>query len=53
MYPRTSLGNLGKRQACASLKIDVVGEDEGAESTEGLPGEEVGFATLFMMLEYD
>lgn len=45
---RTSLGDLCKGQACAPLEIDIVGVDEGAEGPEGLAGEEVGFATLFI-----
>jgi len=31
------------------LEVYVVGEDEGAESTEGLAGEEVGFTSLSQM----
>ena len=46
-YQRTALSYFCKGQACAALEVDVVGEDEGAESTEGFAREEVGFAALW------
>lgn len=42
----TSLGDLSERQTRASLEVDVVGENKGAQGSEGLAGEEVGLASL-------
>lgn len=44
---RTSLRDFGKRQTRTALKVDVVGEDQGAQGSEGLAGEEVSFAALW------
>lgn len=43
---RTSLGYLSECQTCASLEIDVVGENESAQGPKRLAREEVGFAAL-------
>lgn len=42
----TSFCNLSKRQACASLQIDVLRVYKGAESIERFAREEVGLGTL-------
>jgi len=46
MTMRTSFRDLSEGQARASLEVDVIGKYEGAEGSEGLAGEEVGFASL-------
>lgn len=43
---RTSLRDLGKGQTGAPLEIDVIREDQGAQGSKRLAGEEVGLATL-------
>lgn len=42
----TTLGDFGKSQACAALKVYIFRKYQGAESSEGLAGEEVGLSTL-------
>jgi len=42
----TSFCYLGKCKACAPLKVDVLGVDEGTEGVEWFTREEVGFRSL-------
>jgi hypothetical protein len=42
----TSLRNFRERQAGAPLQVDIVREYQGAQSSEWLAREEVGFSTL-------
>lgn len=42
----TSLCDLGKSQTCTPLEVDVLGKHKGAEGSEWLAGEEIGFTTL-------
>ena len=48
---RTSLRDLGEGQTGASLEVYVVGEDQGAERSEGLAREEVGLASVLEVLK--
>lgn len=43
---RTSFGNLSKGQACAPLKVDILGVNQCAQCVEGFAGEEVCFRSL-------
>lgn len=45
-WSHTSLCDLGKGQARTALEVDILGEDECAESSEGFAGEEVRLASL-------
>lgn len=38
--------DLGKRESCAALEVDVVRVAEGREGAEGVAGEEVGFGAV-------
>ena len=42
----TSFCNLGKREACASLKVDIIGVNKCAECSKRLATEEVCFGSL-------
>lgn len=43
---RTSFGDFGKGQARATLKIDIIGINKGAQGSQGFASEEIGFRTL-------
>lgn len=42
----TSLSDFSKGQASAALEVDVIGIDEGTQSSKGLSGEEICFGAL-------
>lgn len=43
---QTSFSDLGEGQARAPLEVNIVGEDQSAESSQRFPGKEVGLAAL-------